>query len=339
MNPLKISQIIEEHDQAQSFSGSILVDNQEHTYTQSFGYADRSNAIKNNANTRFGIASGCKIFTAVAVCQLVQEGRLTFETLLKDCTDDENPQFDPNITVHQLLTHSSGIPDYFDEDTTDDFEALWQEIPNYQICTPKDFLPLFQDRPMKFKPGERFHYNNAGYILLGLIVEKISGMEFTKYVEQNIFQRCGMEESGYYRLDQLPPNTALGYIDEGSSWRTNIYSLPVQGGPDGGAFTTVRDMQRFWNALFENRLLDPRMTELLLTPKTQESDTLYYGYGVWIRMSNNQIFKHFVMGGDPGVSMHSAVYANGLHIHVIGNTNVNAGKTVRSLEEYIVRNG
>ena len=130
----------------------------------------------------------------------------------------------------------------------DDFEELWEMLPMYKIKEGKNFLPLFQNENMKFAPGERFSYNNAGFILLGLIVEKISGVKFTEYIEKNVFEPCNMSDSGYFSMDNLPERTALGYVfDEvRGSYKTNIYSLPIVGGADGGAFTTAEDMVKFW---------------------------------------------------------------------------------------------
>src|SRR5690606_12459032 len=108
-----------------------------------------------------------------------------------------------------------GIPDYFDEAVMDDYEALWRERPMYAFRTPGDFLPLFAEEPMQFKPGERWAYNNSGYIVLGLVVEKLTGMPFAKYVEEHVFQPCGMTASGYFAMDRLPGGTALGYIPVG----------------------------------------------------------------------------------------------------------------------------
>lgn len=319
------------------FSGSVLVRGMGEAFEQGYGYANRSERIPNESNTRFGIASGCKIFTSVAICQLVQEGALSFDSYLKDCVDITFPYFDPQITIHHLLTHSAGIPDYFDEEFMDDFEELWKDLPMYSMQSPRDFLPLFQNSPMKFPPGERFSYNNAGFILLGLVVEQISGLEFSDYVEKIIFQRAGMSDSGYFRLDQLPERTAIGYIDGELSWKTNMYSLPIKGGPDGGAFTTVHDLGRFWDALLNDQLLSRQYTELLLTPYIQEDDQTYYGYGVWISMRNSAIFKYFVMGSDPGVIMQSSVYVKDyIHAHIIGNINKGAGMIASKIDEFVL---
>ncbi|WP_435921405.1 serine hydrolase domain-containing protein [Paenibacillus sp. DYY-L-2] len=329
-----VEKIIDMHNEKLPFSGAIFVQNENEVFEQGYGYANRSERIKNTPSTRFGIASGCKIFTSVAICQLVQNGLLSLDTYLKDCLDIPFPHVDPEITIHHLLTHSSGIPDYFDEEFMHDFEDLWRELPTYSLQSPKDFLPLFQNEKMKFKIGERFSYNNAGFIVLGLVVEQVTGMRFTDYVEKHIFEPSGMTDSGYFRMDQLPERTALGYIDGEHAWRSNIFAVPIIGGPDGGAFTTVRDFVRFWEALLHHELLSAEYTDLLLTPHVKVNENTSYGYGVWIRMQDNNVFKYFVMGSDPGVTMQSSIYSNGkAQAHILGNINQGAGMIAGKIDE------
>lgn len=293
-----------------AFSGSCLV-TQQHSLLlkRQQGYANRSEQLLNRDTTRFGIASGCKLFTAIAVCQLVEQGKLTFTSPLRDCLAFNFPQFDERVTVETLLTHTSGIPDYFDESVMNDFEELWRVRPMYQLRRLSDFLPLFQQEPMRHDSG-KFRYNNAGYILLGLIVEQASGLAFADYIEQFVFKQAGMTDSGYFALDALPADTALGYINNSDgSWRTNQYSIPVKGGSDGGAYATVYDMAKLWDALLGYRLLGEDMTARLLTPHVTVNDRSRYGYGIWIQLElNEDVFKYHVMGYDPGVSFHSAYY-------------------------------
>ena len=295
----------------ETFSGVYSVTNPDTSIHQSLGYANRSEQIQNEVKTRFGIASGCKLFTAIAICQLVEQGRLSFSTSLESFQTLDLPYISSQVTVHQLLTHTSGIPDYFDESVSDDFEALWRNVPMYRLRQLRDFLPFFQQKAMRDEPGSRFSYNNAGYILLGLIVEEVTGQPFTDYVEQSIFQPAGMSDSGYFSLDALPANTALGYIDhKDGTWRTNQYAIPIKGGADGGAFVTVQDMTRFWQALLSHQLLDASSTARLLTPHVTVNDRGgSYGYGLWIQHhATGDIFKYHVMGYDPGVSFHSGYY-------------------------------
>ncbi|QGH35502.1 serine hydrolase [Gracilibacillus salitolerans] len=331
----RINNAVEKND----FSGTVILQDRNNTVAEkSYGFANRTEQIENKVDTRFGIASGCKLFTSIAICQLVERGNLSFETKLKDCLDISFPHFDQSISIHHLLTHTSGIPDYFDEEVMNDFEELWIKYPMYTIRSLEDFLPLFQDNTMKLQVGERFHYNNAGYILLGLIVEQASNFSFSDYIQENIFNKAGMDQSGYFEFDALPQNTALGYIDfPDGNWKTNIYSLPVKGGSDGGAYTTVKDMIKLWDALTDNQLLGERYTKKLLTPhvKTDDQDSCY-GYGVWIEKKHKDIYKYHVMGYDPGVSFHSAYYpGSGNKVVVCANKSEGAYDIMKVIEEEI----
>ncbi|WP_409296679.1 serine hydrolase domain-containing protein [Peribacillus sp. SCS-26] len=330
-----ISALQEEHD----FSGSVYVkDGEEVLADLSYGFANRSEKIKNQGDTRYGIASGSKLFTAIAICQLVEKGKISFNTLLKDCLDIHFPFFDKGITIHQLLSHTSGIPDYFDEEIMEDFEELWVKNPMYQIRKLKDFLPLFQDGTMKFPSGTRFHYNNAGYILLGLIIEQASGQHFSEYVTEHIFYKLSME-SGYFEMDALPERTALGYIDQADGkWKTNVFSLPAKGGSDGGAYATVHDIARLWEALTEYKLLNKEITDQLLAPHVRVDDTTAYGYGLWMKTEKNQVSKYLLMGYDPGVNFRAVFYPDiPLQIIVCSNQAGGAFDIARGIEDELVR--
>lgn len=326
INLAELEAIISEQHAQKPFSGVISIrENGNIVFAQGYGLANKTEAIPNTPSTKFGMASGAKIFTGIGICQLVQQGLLTFDTRLKDCLPISFPQFDPAITVHHLLTHSSGIPDYFDEEVMDDFAALWKERPMYEIRTPSDFLPMFANQPMKFAPGERWSYSNAGFIVLGLIVEQLSGLSFPRYVETHIFAPCAMNDSGYFAMDRLPTGTAYGYIEDGNGgWKTNFYAVPIVGGPDGGAFTTAPDMAKFWDALLSNRLLSEPITNKMLTPQLAaegEGEGTYYGYGVWIARKDEAVTGYFVVGEDPGVALFSGVYPDKkIQVTIIGNT-------------------
>lgn len=326
-------------DQSKPFSGVIFIRNGDKViFEKSYGMANRADSVTNKIDTRFGIASGCKIFTAVSICQLVEQGLLKFETNLKDCLSIDFPHFDAGITIHSLLTHTSGIPDYFDEEVDDDYEKLWQDRPVYVMREPGDFVPMFQNDEMKFPPGERFCYSDAGFILLGAIVEEATGLSFTEYVEKHVFAPCGMDRSGYFSSDSLPPDTARGYIqDDDGSWRTNVFAIPVVGGPDGGAFTTAHDLDKFWTALFENRLLSNDIAKRMLTPQIEaksEGEGKHYGYGVWMNADRDSVESYFVEGWDPGVAMISEVFPEKrVRITIIGNSNYPAFQVHQSIKD------
>jgi CubicO group peptidase (beta-lactamase class C family) len=325
----------------ESFSGAILVSqDKKPVLKKAYGYANRAESLPNQIDTRFQMASGCKIFTAVAICQLVEQGRLSFDARLQDCVDAGFPNFDARVTVRHLLTHTSGITSYFEEDVNPDYEALWQNLPVYGMRETRDFLPLFQHKMQKFEPGARFEYNDGGFILLGLIVEAVSGLSFADYVTSYVFQPANMADSGYFCADRLPPRTALAYIEEkDGSWRTNTFAVPIVGGPDGGAYTTASDMVRFWDALFAYKLLGSEMTETMLSSHVRAEGAragVHYGYGVWMFVCDDGTRIPYVEGWDPGVAFLSAIHLREkTTTTILGNTNRSVWRIYDVISEVI----
>ncbi len=308
------------------FSGAILVrERGEVVVAAAYGLAHRAERIPNAVGTRFGIASGTKTLTSIAVAQLVEQGRLAFDVPIAGCVDAPLPGIDPSVTLHQLLTHSAGVPDYFDEVVMDDYEALWRERPMYAFRTPSDFLPLFAHLPMKTAPGTTWAYNNAGYVLLGLAIEQASGMPYTAYVERHVLQACGMASSGFFAMDRLPGGTARGYLptDDGG-WRTNAYAVPIVGGADGGLFTTAHDIAALWDALLGHRLVGEATLARMLAPHWctgPDGYTDHYGYGVWIARRDGRSDAYAMAGEDPGVAFHARYDPDSGVLYVLfGNT-------------------
>src|SRR5690625_1283943 len=288
------------------FSGAFYGQKGNDILKGSHGFSNISDKIANQLDTRFAIASGCKIFTSVAICMLVEAGEFSFDSKLKEIIDIEFPNFDDDITIHHLLTHTSGVYDYFNEEIMEDFEALWNSRPMYHIRSPRDFLLMFQFKKMQASLNSSFQYNNSGYILLGLVIEQVSKVNFAEFVEKHIFRKAGMKNSGYFEFDRLPERTAHGYIEDVDGiWRTNIYSIPAKGGPDGGAYVSVEDMVRFWQRLLNNGLLSEKMTQTLLKPQeiVVAVDNIYYGYGGYMELDDDgQVAQYIQMGYDPGVN-------------------------------------
>ncbi|WP_249870058.1 serine hydrolase domain-containing protein [Oceanobacillus saliphilus] len=322
------------------FSGAFYATKDNEILQGSNGFANRSEKIDNQLNTRFAIASGCKIFTAVAICMLVEAGKISFKSRLKNCIDIEFPYFDKDITLHHLLTHTSGVHDYFNEEIMDDFELLWKSRPMYHVRSPRDFLPMFQHERMQANINSSFQYNNAGYILLGLIVEHVANCNFTEFVEEHIFHKAGMRSSGYFEIDRLPERTALGYIEDlDGTWKTNIYSLPVKGGPDGGAYVSVEDMFRFWQALSNHQLLSKKMTQSLLKPRevVVAEDNIYYGYCGYMELDDDKrVVKYIQMGYDPGVNFRAVYYPGRKTIIVVcSNQSEGAYELLKEIENIL----
>lgn len=317
-----------------NFSGVIQIRKAEKKiYEKAHGFADISNERLNNINTRFGIASGAKLLSAIAICKLVEQGKLEFESLLKDYLDVH--KFDDKVTIKNLLTHTSGLPDYFNEEEMTDFSEVWNNNPMYMMKEPKDFIPLIQKHKTMFKPGEKFHYNNGAFVILAYIVEKVSGIRFVDFVKENIFDVLDMNSSGYFSMDMLPNNCAYGYVENSDGkLKTNIYSVPIIGGGDGGVFVTANDISKLWEGLLNYKLLRKEITDELLTPQVYVHYDVYYGYGIWIIKRNDNIYKYYITGSDPGVSFESAVYPNEkIEVTILGNQEFSTYEIIKEIEK------
>ena len=337
MEHAQLAKTLDAAIEERAFSGVISI--RQHgaaLYERAAGYADRSNQVANTLETRFGIASGTKFFTALAIGKLIEEGKLSLSTRLKECVALDFPRYSPDITIGHLLGHTSGIPDYFDEEQVEDFDNFSLSIPWYALKGPRDYLAVFPDESMKFAPGERFSYSNGGYILLGVVVEELAGMRYQDFVEQKIFWPIGMDRSGYFAFNKLPESTALGYVEEAQGWRTNIYNLPIVGASDGGAYTTVQDLATLWKAFWGYEILPKHLVEAYAQPRVKANakrDDMFYGYGLWILEGAGRNREEFITGADAGVSFRSRVKrADGLQSTVISNTSDGAWPILRVLD-------
>ena len=259
------------------------------------GLADRTAESAITPQTRFGLASGTKTFTAVTVLSLVADGTLTLETPARAVLGDDLPLIADDVTIDHLLTHTSGIGDYLDEEV-DALAPL--SVPAQQLDSTPAYLPMLDGFPTKFAAGERFSYCNGGYVVLAVIAERVSGVPFADLVAQRVFTPAGMTASGFFRSDLLPPGTATGYKTDG---RSNVFELPVLGSGDGGAYSTAADLHRFWLALLDGRILPADVAALATDVYTPDADdALGYGRGVWRDGADL-----LIAGGDHGVTVMS----------------------------------
>lgn len=169
-------------------------------FTGAYGYASRAWKIPNTLATRFDTASVTKLFTAVATLQLIERGLLAFETPVVETLGLRGTTIAPTVTVHHLLTHTSGIADDAEEESGEDYADLWTTRPNYAVLETANFLPQFAYKPPNFPPGQGCRYCNCSYVLLGLLIEKVGGMSYRNYVRQQIFARAGMLNSDFFRM-------------------------------------------------------------------------------------------------------------------------------------------
>ena len=319
----------------EDFHGAVLVSkNSKVLFESGFGFSDIPNKINNTVDTKFQTASAGKLFVAVGIMQLIEAGRLFLDSQIGDLLDFDLHLIDQKITVRQLLNHTSGIPDYFDESTMAEYSDLWVNFPNYKIRTSKDLLPLFIEKPMMYQAGEKFQYNNSGYVILGLIIENATGQLFDEYLTEKVFRPCEMLDTGYYELDRLPAKCANAYIlnESKQQYSTNIYSVDVKGTGAGGAFTTVVDVEKFWRKLLNGNLVSmTTLTEMFSVQSRDEKN--YYGYGVWLKKVDETIFHPFFQGSDPGVSFISRYNPDSrLRVHLVSNTGENVWRLASKIE-------
>ena len=260
----QLEALIEKAAVEDSFSGAVLVAKDGKAIFQSaVGFANKETKLQNKTTTRFNLGSINKSFTSVAVAQLAQQGKLAYtDTIAKLLPDYPNKAVAEKVTIHQLLTHTSGLGDYLTRDLA-------------QAKTLRDLLPLFVNQPLLFEPGQKVQYSNSGYVVLGLIIEKLSGRSYYDYVKENIFKPAGMTRTDSFERDQKVDDLAVGYTSMGPpSQQTvpqpgprvpNTATLAGKGSSAGGGYSTVEDMLKFANALNANKLLTPEFTEIVFT--------------------------------------------------------------------------
>lgn len=227
------------------FSGTVLLARKgEPLFVRSVGFANKEWGIANTNETRYSIGSINKIFTKFALLQLRDAGKVDFSKTLRTYLPDYPSDIADRITIEQLVSHRSGLGDTFGPE----YDAL----PKDRLRSLRDFLPLFAAKPLEFEPGTSQRYSNAGYVLLGLVIEKVSGMGYYDYVRTKIYAPAGMTESDSYELDAIVPKRATGYTTRGvvpGERRSNIYSKPGKPSSAGGGYSTAMDLLRFTNAL------------------------------------------------------------------------------------------
>jgi CubicO group peptidase (beta-lactamase class C family) len=298
------------------FSGVISVfRDASPVFNKAFGYRDLKNKLPNTTSTIFGIASGTKVFTALGIGVLIDQGLISLDTTIGEIAQEYTGFVDEHATIQQLLTHTSGIYDYYDEEVEQDYERFSVEIPWCELETPSDYYPLFKGQAMKFRPGERYSYSNGGYVFLGMLIEKLTGRLYRDFMGEYVLQAANMHRSGFYAFDDLPENTANGYLEDRRT--TNIYHLPRRGGGDGGMYTTTDDLRAFWGSWFSNKLLSAELTATYLRTHCTLDATSGYGCGVYKRLDGSMFA---IVGGDAGVGFDSRyVVAERLTMDILSN--------------------
>lgn len=311
--------------------------------------ADRANGIPNTIETRFAVASISKLVTGATVARLVDAGVMAWSDRYVDLVESEwrPPALDPAVTIADLLGHTSGFGDYFDEEDPDaDYAEIWTRIPPGTIRGPMDFWPFLRDLRQKDPPGARAVYNNGAYILVGIALEEQIGLAFPALVRLEVFEPLGMADSGFWALDEVVPRLAVGYLPPAddappewleSTWRTNVHAVPVLGGPDGGVQVTVGDLVRLIDGVSGRRsgagFLSSAARGELIGPHTASEDGVFrFGRGV-LHVGEGPSARFGHTGEDPGASARVWTYpATGERVAVVSNVTEGAGAVTRRID-------
>jgi CubicO group peptidase (beta-lactamase class C family) len=267
---------LEQDTAADRFAGTALVgrivDGKSTVlFEQAYGLADRGANVANALDTRFRNGSMNKMFTATAILQLVQAGKIDLDAPLgKYVTDYPNRDIATKVTIHQLLTHTGGTGDIFGPDFT---------AKRLELRTHDDYVALYGQRAPGFEPGSQYAYSNYGMVLLGVVIERVTGESYYDYVEANIYKPAGMTRTGSLPESEAVGSRAIGYMRGPGGWTPNTDTLPYRGMAAGGGYSTVGDFLKFATALMSHQLLDAEHTELLITGKVDAGQGGRYAYG------------------------------------------------------------
>lgn len=305
---------LDQLERTADFSGCLSVsDGAQRIVDECRGLADRTFGAKADRQTKFHIGSMNKMFTAVAIAQLVEAGKLRWDSTLAETMPEYPDQAAAaKISVWQLLRHTAGLGDFF----VPEFFQNRQKFVN-----PGDYLDLIARQPRTFEPGEDWNYSNAGYVLLGRIVENASGEGYFDYIQRHVFAPAGMNSSGFDSQEDITPKLATGYFKEGAfaaAWKANWMTLPFKGSPAGGGYSTNDDLLKFAGALRGGKLVGPATLQKMFDDGVKVGPGKYAA-GFGDRASNGrQIRGH--AGGAEGMSANLAiVWETGAAVAVTSN--------------------
>jgi CubicO group peptidase (beta-lactamase class C family) len=314
---------------AHEFSGAALVwRDGKALFSYAGGVAHRGHSVPVTGSTRFTVASVTKMVTATTALRLVERGTVRLDQPLIEVlpAEHQTSALTGAHTLHHLLSHTSGLPNYHDDEavTWDSFLSCWDRLPCQRARRPADLLPLFRDLPATATPG-RFSYADANYILAGLVTEAVTGKPYAQAAAEEVLTPAGMDDSGFDQRDADPPRLATGYLYEQdvpfALWRANLFTGPAGGNPDGGLVTTPTDLARLVDALIGGRLVSPAMFAAMTSVQCGRAEGAdRYGYGVQLGCVDGQVIVIGHNGLDPGVSAVVAHHvAAATTIVVLGN--------------------
>jgi CubicO group peptidase (beta-lactamase class C family) len=329
-----LQDVVDEAARTSGFSGVVRVDRGGTTeLATAYGLADRAHGVPNTVETQFATASATKTLTALAVMALVERGTLGLGTTARSLLGDDLPLIADDVTVEHLLAHRSGIGDYFDEEAVTDITDYVMPVPVHELVTTEQWLPVLDGHPTVFRAGDGFAYNNGGFVVLALLAERVSGTPFHELVRRLVCEPAGMVDTAFLRSDELPGRAARGYL-AAEGLRTNVLHLPVVGTGDGGIYSTVADLGRFWDALFAGRVIPlERLAEMLRPHSDWPDEDRRYGLGFHLHATTDTVWME---GYDAGVSFASVRRpSSAVTYTVIANWSDGAWPVVKAISDAV----
>ena len=295
----RLKQVVQPYVDAQMFMGSVLVaEDGKVIFSKSYGMADLEWSVPNSPTTRFNIASMTKQFTAASILLLEDRGKLKTDDLVKKYLPEAPASWD-KITIYHLLTHTSGIPG---------------DAAEYEPGTPDKLV--FNDKPLDFQPGERWAYTNLGYIVLGYLLERISGQTYEEFVQENIFKPLGMKDSGLMSFVTIIPRRASGYWPGSNGIENADRPDARMGFSSGSLYSSTEDLLRWNEGLFGGKLLKPASLRKMTTPFKSD-----YACGLYVKRVNGHLMIEHD-GNNIGFNSDMAYYAEDrIAVIVLANLN------------------
>lgn len=311
------------------FSGSVMLAKDDRVlFKTACGEASKRYHVANNIDTKFNLGSMNKMFTAIAIAQLVEQGKLNYQDTIDRWVDSSwlPKKLTSQIKVHHLLTHTSGLGSFFNAQFEKSAQGQYREV--------DDLKPLIKDDTLSFQPGSKFSYSNSGMHLLGVVIEKISGQNYSDYIRQFIYLPAGMLNSDNYAIDEPVENLAIGYMPAFSGkfpWIENTYKYTMRGGPAGGGYSTVPDLLAFVQALKQSKLLKAESLQTLWTDHNGHR----YGYGFMVKnVSTGKVVGHG--GAMDGVSAELEIHLDrGYTLIALSNYDYSALNLTRKISQLI----
>ncbi len=322
----RMDQIVRSYVSGRQFMGSVLVARGDQVLlSKGYGSADLEWNIPDTPSTKFRLGSVTKQFTAASILLLEERGKLKVEDPVKKYVPDAPAAWD-KMTVFHVLTHTAGIPNF----------TSFPEYPKLEpfAITPEKLVALFRDKPLDFEPGEKWNYSNSGYVLLGYIIERVSGESYEKFVQENIFTPLGMKDSGYDSNSAVIARRASGYTSGPNGIVNSGFvhmSIPFSA---GALYSTTEDLLKWEQGLFGGKLLSPASLQKMTTPFKSD-----YAFGLQVHTVNgHKVIDH--AGGIEGFNTMLAYYPDDkLTVVVLGNLNSQAPNQIAAQVATVAQGG